>query len=228
MRHTLKWIAPLLLPVVVGCDKAPQAPVKQHGDYAMRIESVLPRNWELNESNGEIVLFRKEPITVYGCVGLDVDLLRHPDRMKEFIERYGRKQDYKVRLRMIPKVEFAEYWRLKTANDQITVTKSTMIQNREFYEHDAMRSFDPRYQELPEYYDDHSSVFLETTLHPWECVYPNEAAIESENVLHSLDSLFKLYGPEPRPRSLGWPTAFVAPAPSPSLVGSARAIQKQP
>jgi hypothetical protein len=194
----------------------------------MRIESVLPRNWELNESNGGIVLSRKEPITAYICVALDVDLLRQPDRMMGFIERNGTKQDYKVRLRMTPRVEFAEYSRLKTSNDQITVTKSTTIQGREFYEHDAMRSFDARYRELPAYYDEHSSIYLETTLRPWDCVYPNEAAVDCENVLHSLDSLFKLYGPEPRPRSLGWPTAFVAPAPSPSLVGSARAIQKQP
>ena len=55
---------------------------------------------------------------------------------------------------MTPKVEFAEYSRLKASNDQITVTKATVIQDREFYEHDALRSFDLRYRELPEYYDE--------------------------------------------------------------------------
>ena len=198
MRHTLKSIVPLLLLAVAGCERVSRAPVQRHSDYAVRIGSVLPRNWELNESNGQIVLSRKEPITAYTCVGVDIDLFRHPDRLKEYIERNGSNQDYKIRLRITPKVEFAEYSRFKTSNDQITATKSTVIPDREFYENDAMRSFDPRYRELPEYYDEHSSIYVETTRHPWECVYPNEAAAECKSVLKSLDSFFKRYaGREP-------------------------------
>ena len=215
MRNTLKSLVLLWLLTAAGCQKVTQVPVQRQSDYAVRIGAVLPRNWELNESNGQIVLSRKEALTAYGCVGLDISLLKQPDRMKEMIERSGSKEEYKIRLRITPRVEFAEYSRIKTANERITVTKSTVIENREFFEHDAMRSFDPGYRELPEYFDEHSSIYLETTLHPGECVYPYEAAIECEHVLTSLNSLFRLYDPAPAPRSLGWPTAPMIRVPSP-------------
>jgi hypothetical protein len=205
MRLGVKLIVPLWLLTLAGCERTAHIPAKLRSEYATRIESVLPRNWELNESNGQILISRKEPIIAYNCVNLDISLLRQVDRMKEEIARTGSKQEYKIRLRITPKVEFTEYLRLKTVNDQIKVTRSMTIQNREFFEADAMNSFDPSYRELPEYYDDHSSIYLETTLPPWDCVAPYEAASECEHVLRSLDTLFKLYDPAPRSRSPGWP-----------------------
>src|SRR5882672_3399105 len=166
---------------------------KSHSDYAMRIGAVLPGNWELNESKNEIVLVRNEPVRIYSCVGIDLGLLRHPDLFKNYVGNVGENQDYKIRLRFAPKVELQEYSRLKEANEKIKVTKSTSIPSREFYEDDALESFDPAYRELPEYYDEQSSIYLETSRFPWDCVYPDEVAIECENVRKELNWVFKSY-----------------------------------
>jgi hypothetical protein len=185
-----------------------QPPLQPRSNNALRIGAVLPGNWELSETNNEILLVRKEQIRIYGCVGLDVSLFNHPDLFKEDVEKTGFDDDYKIRLRFARKVEPEEYLRLKETNDRIRVEKSTQIENREFFEDDAMRSFDPIYRELPEYYDEHSGIYLETTLFPWHCVYPEEVAIECANVRKELDSLFLRYSPADSNR-----TMYVGPAP---------------
>jgi uncharacterized SAM-binding protein YcdF (DUF218 family) len=170
-----------------------QPPLQPRTKYALLIGSQLPGNWELSENNNEILLIRKEQIRTHSCIGLDVSVMRDADLFREFVEKYGNDEDYKIRLRFAPKMGYEEYVRQKEINDQIRVSKDTQIENRDFFEDDAMRSFDPRYRELPEYYDDRSSIYLETTLYPWDCVYPEEVAIECVNVRKALDTLFERY-----------------------------------
>ncbi len=55
------------------------AAVQPHSDYAKQIGAGLPGDWELNESDNQIVIFRKEPVRAYSCVGIDVALFRYPD-----------------------------------------------------------------------------------------------------------------------------------------------------
>ena len=193
----------LLLPGVFGCQKATPLPT-HHEELVIRIRSVIPANWELQQTNGEIVISRKDLVRTHGCIGLDLSWMRHPELLRQFVEKYGVTRDYKIRLRSGSIVDPLEYARLNESNSQIRVTKSTSIQSREFYEDGAMSSFDPRYRQLPDYYDNHSSIYLETTMHPWECIYPGEVARECEHVLRALDSLFSKY-PEAHPRSgLSW------------------------
>jgi len=107
---------------------------------------------------------------------------------------YGAKGYYKIRLRRTAKLDPLEYARLKRSNDQIRVTKETMIPaHPEFHEDDVMRSFDPSYRKLPEYYDDTSSIYVETTAHVYECIHPNNVARECDTVRQKLDSLFSRY-----------------------------------
>src|SRR5205807_677963 len=47
--------------------------------YATRIAARLPDKWLLEDSDDQLLLSRKEPISVYGCVGMDLNLLRHPE-----------------------------------------------------------------------------------------------------------------------------------------------------
>src|SRR5258705_9573643 len=37
-----------------------------------------------------------------------------------------------------------------------------------------MLSFHPTYREQPIYYTEDSSIYVETTRRPWECIYPTE------------------------------------------------------
>lgn len=170
----------------------------------MRVESVLPRNWSLEESPGQIIISRIDPVRTHGCIGLDLSWTKHPEFLREDVEKHGVNQDYKIRLRSAPKVDLVEYTRFKESNSQIIVTKSTFIQNREFFEDGAMMSFDPRYRQLPDYYDKDSSLYLETTLHPWECIYPGDVARECESVLRRLDSIFTKYPEATNRRVLSW------------------------
>jgi uncharacterized SAM-binding protein YcdF (DUF218 family) len=171
--------------------KQPQ--LQPRSNYALRIGAVLPGNWELGETNKEILLIRKEQIRTHSCIGLDVSMLDDADLFKAFVDKYGHDEDYKVRLRFAPKMGYEEYARQKKINDGIMLSKDTQIANREFFEDMAMRSFDPSYRELPEYYDENSSIFLETTLYPWDCVYPKDVAIDCANVRKALDTLFQRY-----------------------------------
>jgi uncharacterized SAM-binding protein YcdF (DUF218 family) len=170
-----------------------QPPLQPRSNYALRIGAVLPGDWELSESDNEILLVRKEQIRTHGCIGMDLSVMRDADLFKDFVDKYGDDQDYKIRLRTAPKMGYEEYARQKEINDQIRLSKDTQITPREFYEDEAMHSFDPTYRELPEYYDERSSIYVESTLYPWECVYPEEVAIEGENLRKELDSLFQRY-----------------------------------
>jgi len=170
-----------------------QPSLQQRSKYALLIGAVLPGNWELSENNNEILLVRNQQIRTHGCIGLDVSMLGDANRFKEFVEKYGDDQDYKIRLRFAPKMGYEEYLSQKEVNDRIMLSKDTHIENREFFEDKAMQSFDPTYRELPEYYDERSSIYLESTLYPWDCVYPEEVAIEGLNLRKELDSLFQRY-----------------------------------
>lgn len=170
-----------------------QPPLQPRSNYALRIGAVLPGNWDLSENNNEIMIVRKEQIRIHGCIGIDLSVTGDADLFKDFVEKYGDDQDYKIRLRSAPKMGYEEYVRQKAINDQIRLSKDTHIENRDFFEDDAMRSFDPTYRELPEYYDDYSSIYLESTLYPWDCVYPEEVAIDCVNVRKALDTLFQRY-----------------------------------
>jgi hypothetical protein len=152
----------------------------------------------------QIIISRIDPVRTHGCIGLDLSWTKHPEFLREDVEKHGVNQDYKIRLRSAPKVDLVEYTRFKESNSQIIVTKSTFIQNREFFEDGAMKSFDPRYRQLPDYYDKDSSLYLETTLHPWECIYPGDVARECESVLRRLDSIFTKYPEATNRRVLSW------------------------
>ena len=45
-----------------------------------------------------------------------------------------------------------------------------------------MRSFDSRYHELPQYYDDSSSIYVETSAHPYQCIHPRAVAEECDMI----------------------------------------------
>lgn len=203
MKHILLVFLAVFLLELSWCGKATPPPTQQ-SELAMRVGAVLPEDWSLKESNGQIIISRRNPVRTHGCIGLDLSWTRYPELLREDVEKNGVTRDYNIRLRSVSKVDEAEYARLKESNSQIRVTKSTVIQDREFFEDGAMQSFDPRYRQLPDYYDKDSSVYVETTLHPWECIYPGEVARECESVLRALDSLFTKY-PEARSRRvLSW------------------------
>lgn len=203
MKHIPLVIIVMFFPGVAGCRKTTPPPT-QHELLVSRVRSVLLANWSLEEGKDEIVISRKDPVRTHGCIGLDLAWLRHPELLGEHVEKYGVTRDYKIRLRSGPKVDLVEYARLQESNSQIKVTRDTVIQDRDFFEDSAMKSFDPHYRQLPDYYDSDLSLYRETTLHPWECIYPEEVARESESVLRALDSIFTRY-PNARNRtSLSW------------------------
>lgn len=204
MKHILPLITISLIVVVFACCGKPAPPPVQQSELAIRIGWALPQNWSLEESKDQIIIARKEPVRSHGCIGLDLGWLRHPELLQEDVEKYGVTSDYKIRLRIGPRMDLSEYARLEAVNSQIRVTKSTMISNREFFEDGAMSSFDSRYRELPEYFDKDSSIYLGTTLHPWECIYPGDVARECARVLQALDAIFTRYPGSRSRRALSW------------------------
>lgn len=164
---------------------------------ASRIETQLPGNWSIEKTGDQIILSRNAPVRTHVCVNLDLGWVRHPELLAEFVEKYGVTRPYKIRLRFGRRLDLAEYQRANESNEQIKVTRDTVIPDREFFEVDAMRSFDPNYRELPVYFTEDTSVYVETTLHPWECIYPPADARGCESVRVIVDSLFVRY-PEAR------------------------------
>jgi hypothetical protein len=201
-----KWIvlSALSLATLCSCTRVTQKPSQQHSAFAARIESVLPSDWALEESGQETVITRKQPITRYPCVAMDVGLFRQPDGLRQFVKTNGISDSYQIRLRRAAAMDTADYQRLKAINNQIVVTKSTVMPSRKFLEDDAMRSFDSRYRELPEYYDNSSSIYFETNLGPYECIYPGAVGRECEAIRQKLDSLFNRYSSDNHPRGLSF------------------------
>jgi|SRR5689334_10189043 len=192
-----------LLAALPSCRSVPQKTSQPRSAFAARIQSVVPPNWVLEEEGQEVIIRRKEPITKYPCVAMDVAVFRRPDGLKRYVDTNGYTGSYQIRLRRAPKVDAFDYQRLKAVNDQIVVTKNTPIPNRKFLEDDALRSYDSRYRELPEYYDESNSIYLETIFGPYECIYPNVVAKECEAVREKLNTLFNRYSSDNYPRTLG-------------------------
>ena len=201
MRYILILCSSILFVTTVSCRRAVQGPLQQRSEFALRIATVLPQAWTLQESGDAIIIGRQDSVTWYPCVSLDAGMTH--DQFLKFVEKNGVKGTYKVRLRRTAKIDPAEYARLKRSNDQIVVTKWTKVPAyHEFHEDDVMRSFDPRYRELPEYYDDTSSIYVETTAPVYECIHPNSVAEECESVRLKLDSLFSRYSKDSYRRTL--------------------------
>jgi hypothetical protein len=203
MNHPCVICGTVLLTILCSCTRLPENQSHQRTAFAARIESILPPNWALEETGQEVVIGRKEPVTSYPCVSMDVRAVRDGETLKQYVNRNGESQTYKIRLRRAALVDVSEYRRQQVINKQIVVTKQTAMPNRKFLEDDAMRSYDSRYRELPEYYDDASSIYLETNLGPYECVYPNPVAEECEGIRQKLDSLFNRYSSDNYRRTLG-------------------------
>jgi|SRR5215813_13563735 len=188
----LVFLTVLSLAISLSCartTKVPQPP----SQFASRIKSILPATWELVENGNEVIIRRKSPITRYDCLCLDLGWMHQPELLDKFVQESGVSADYKIRLHRATKLDTAEYARLLAINDQIRVSRGTVIPPREFYERDAMSSFDPKYRELPEYFDDTSSIYVETTLYPHDCIHPVSTAKEVEDVWKGLNSMFHPY-----------------------------------
>ena len=198
------WIVFVLvvLATLSSCRQVTQKPLPTRSAFAAKIEAVLPANWSLEENGQEVMIVRKQPIIRWSCVALDLSLLRDPDRFEQYVQTHGLADTYKIRLRRTPAIDMSEYQRQKAINDQIKVTKSTPVPDRTFLEDDAIRSYDSRYRELPDYYDDSSSIYFQTNLGPYECIYPNEVATECESIRQKLASLFRKYATDDTPRAL--------------------------
>lgn len=205
MRQFLLLIVLLLLPALATCGDTADPPVqKNEVDLATRVGWVLPPNWSLEKQKEQIIITRHGPVRSHTCVALDLGWIRRPELLRQFVEEYGNEGDYKIRLRIGPRVDLIEHARLKESNSKIRVTRDTVISNREFFEAEALQSYDPNYREVPDYYDKDSSIYVESTLHPWECLYPAEVARECQLVLDGLDLIFSRYpGTEPL-RASSW------------------------
>lgn len=188
-------IVVLLLVGLSGCG---QTPVQiSEFDLATRVRWVLPPNWTLEQHEQQLIISRKDPVRSHGCVGLNLAWLRDHDSLRKFIDDWGRDVNYKIRLRLAPRMDLVQHAQLQESNSKIRVTKSTVIPQREFYEDGAMQSFDPSYHQLPDYYDQDLSIYVESNLHPWECIYPDAVARECDSVLSGFDLIFSRY-PESR------------------------------
>lgn len=197
----------LLLLTLTSCESHHDETIPRANEFdalALRIQKELPPNWSVEKSSDQIIVSRKDPITSHTCVSLDLNWLKHPELLREFVERTGVTRPYKIRLRFGPKLDLAEYRTAYKVNERIRVTKSTVIGDRDFFEDGAMQSYDPTYRELPIYFTEDASVFVETTLHPWECVYPPADARECEQVRMIVDSFFVSYPDARIYKSLSW------------------------
>jgi len=184
----------LLLAGLGGCGrKADPLLQMRELDLATRIRWVLPPNWTLEEHNQQFIISRKDPVRSHGCVGLDLSWMRHRELLKQFVDEWGSDVNYKIRLRLGPRVDMIQHAQLTESNSKIRVMKGTVIPQREFYESEALRSYDPSYRQLPDYYDKDLSIYVESNLHPWECIYPDAVARECQSVLTGLDLIFSRY-----------------------------------
>ena len=195
----------LLLFGLAGCGQSDDPPIQMREfDLATRVRWVLPPNWTLEEQNQQFIISRKDPVRSHNCIGLDLSWMRNQAALRNFIDEWGSDVNYKIRLRLGPRVDLVQHARLKESNSRIRVTKGSVIPPREFYEEDAMHSYDPGYRQLPDYYDNDASIYVESNLHPWECIYPDEVARECQSVLSGLDLIFSRYPGAEGLRTRSW------------------------
>ena len=194
MKKSTLLIVFLLLVGRSGCGQNAEPPVQMSEfDLATRVRWVLPPNWTLEQHNQQLIISRKDPVRSHGCIGLDLGWFRHRESLYAFIDKWGTDVNYKIRLRLGPRVDMIQHAQLTESNSKILVTKGTILPHREFYESEALHSYDPSYRQVPDYYDKDSSVYVESNLHPWDCIFPDAVARECQSVLSGLDLVFSRY-----------------------------------
>src|ERR1044072_1495024 len=87
-----------LLAALSSCRSVPQKTSQPRSAFAARIESVLPPNWTLEENGQEVIIGRKEPITKYPCVAMDMAVFRRPNGLKQYVDSNGYTGRYHIRL----------------------------------------------------------------------------------------------------------------------------------
>lgn len=111
MKRFLIFLTLVLL-AVPSCQRKTQI-AKRQSDLAARVGVILPATWTLEENGSEVIITRREPITRYGCVGLDLRWIRYPELLEKEVQENGVRDLYKIRLRRAPKIDASEYARLK-------------------------------------------------------------------------------------------------------------------
>jgi hypothetical protein len=194
-------LAILILLFVQGCTAPsvesipPQLP-----DPAIegKLRSILPAGWSLSAEENTFTLSRNEKVWLYVQVAWDLADLRKS--FEEQVKKYGGQEQYKIKLRFVPRLTDAEFQQLKLNREPYekilnegASTKSEWGEAvGEFYKH-----------KVPVYLTEKYSVFAEKSNDYPTRVYPDSVLSECKQVLDSLDSLFQRYE-----KSTGRPSDF--------------------
>jgi hypothetical protein len=220
IRATFFCAAVILL---AGC-AAPVAQDRKKNDVASlswreRVAGILQPGWEVTQTEGSIVITRKEPVTYYNPIALPP-----PGKQREeMIERSRHQEKYQITLDIVEKLSNAKYEELKAVN----LKTEKELEAKE----DQMRSFAGKgdfmpntpkekalYQEyqnallhlpfhrLPDMYDEQHSIYVKTTRYPWSAFYFSREELECRAVLENIYSFADVYEGK---RSIAWPPGAV-------------------
>src|SRR6266404_105558 len=208
IRTWLSWAAVILL---VGC--SPPVAQNQHGtekhtfSWRQRVNEILQPGWEVVETNGSVVVSRKEPVTFYHATSLP---LLGPSRT-QMIEQSRYTEPYQVTLDIVERLPDEKYEELKNVNArterELEAYEDRMrsfmgkgdytpktSEDRALYEEYKKSLKDLLYRRLPDLYDEKYSVYITTTRHPSSAFYFTREELECRAVLENIYSFAEMYG----------------------------------
>jgi len=181
----------LLLVSLLLCDCSIKNRIVEPADDLAQIEtkikSVLPAGWSLKREGKTFQLTRSENLWVYGSMQMDI---RAP--LEEWAKKYGTEVTYTITLRFAPRLPNEQYAQLKQERapyERILNEGAPTIKEWER----GVNEFNAR--QLPIYFTDRYSIYVEKSDGYLERVYPESAGDECKQVIGSLDRLFHRYEP---------------------------------
>ena len=175
MRHFLL----LILCLVFAASRMDAAPAVEKIDTAIR--KLLPKGWSATSSKGRVVIVRDQPVVFYVAVSLPSN---DPGYL-ESLAREGKRGTFKIQLIITPLLTQRDYSDIKSSITREQLYEKARIPNQEMYSESRIG--------LPECHGSDYSVYISTSRHPYQLVWPEDQNQEWQHVVAAVKSLFTEY-----------------------------------
>ena len=154
-------------------------------EVAPKLSSALPQGWSLTLDDNVFTLRRDGKVFLYNPVGMPAF-----GKLEDNVREFGVEGEYTIKLRFEPLLSKVEYERLKREREPFEKVVNEGARTKDEWGK-GVGEYHKR--PLPVYFTNRYSIFAERSdMYPLR-VYPKSVAVESQQVVASLDSLFRRY-----------------------------------
>jgi len=167
---------------LAGCSTEP----RRVAGVADDIRRAIPAGWSVSTSNVTIRIQSERDVTLVGRISRPV----MPGGMEELAQRMGQTTKYDVILSFVPRLSTKELEQLRAARDPFERVLDTGAPSKMDY---TKAQIGYEQHQVPMFYTDDYSVFIDRPIDRFVEVYPPDAAAQVERLIAALRTVFHEY-----------------------------------